>query len=160
MVLTGILALLVQNVLALFPIEGNMEMARVVSYLFTLFLLTFHIRRMVQCFADTHERVDSFKLENAKCFSEEDRPIVQANIILFLKHCGWAEEDSADERALWCATGGSRDIQQAREDQVRLHPSETGRCHGRAVSMGNADDFCWLGRLLRGLHRRTCAGPR
>eukprot|EP00929_Paragymnodinium_shiwhaense_P039387 TRINITY_DN20685_c0_g1_i25.p2 TRINITY_DN20685_c0_g1~~TRINITY_DN20685_c0_g1_i25.p2 ORF type:complete len:116 (-),score=4.90 TRINITY_DN20685_c0_g1_i25:315-662(-) len=77
MVLTGILALLVQNVLALFPIEGNMEMARVVSYLFTLFLLTFHIRRMVQCFADTHERVDSFKLENAKCFSEEDRPIVQ-----------------------------------------------------------------------------------
>eukprot|EP00929_Paragymnodinium_shiwhaense_P098883 TRINITY_DN6039_c0_g3_i1.p1 TRINITY_DN6039_c0_g3~~TRINITY_DN6039_c0_g3_i1.p1 ORF type:complete len:532 (+),score=40.48 TRINITY_DN6039_c0_g3_i1:119-1714(+) len=93
-------ALAAHNLLWLAPLGGITSPARMALYFLPGFLVACYMRHMARSLDVMQKTVDTFSISQARCYCEEDRPLVQRNIVAFLKHSGMVDVDMTEEEAL------------------------------------------------------------
>eukprot|EP00929_Paragymnodinium_shiwhaense_P098880 TRINITY_DN6039_c0_g1_i1.p1 TRINITY_DN6039_c0_g1~~TRINITY_DN6039_c0_g1_i1.p1 ORF type:complete len:534 (+),score=43.01 TRINITY_DN6039_c0_g1_i1:284-1885(+) len=100
LIVSSILATALQNLLGLAPLGGSLSVARLLSHMLPALVTACYIRHMARSLDVMQKTVDTFSISLTRCSCEEDRTLVQRNIVAFLKHSGMADVDMTDDEVL------------------------------------------------------------
>eukprot|EP00929_Paragymnodinium_shiwhaense_P110286 TRINITY_DN7717_c0_g1_i1.p1 TRINITY_DN7717_c0_g1~~TRINITY_DN7717_c0_g1_i1.p1 ORF type:complete len:639 (-),score=34.04 TRINITY_DN7717_c0_g1_i1:612-2528(-) len=98
--LTCILAFMLQNLLTLLPVDDRLGIIRLAARQLPMLILGIYMRFRARSSHDMQRTVDTFSVMKAKCFCEDDRPIVNGNIVKYLRSSKMVDMTMRDDEVL------------------------------------------------------------